>query len=209
MAIGLGLMFGFHFDENFNYPYISRTVSEFWQRWHISLSSWFRDYLFYPVSRKAVPLGQKARKRWGKTVGRLVPSVIALSVVWLSTGIWHGASWTYILWGVYYGILLICALIFAPLSKKLAKGLHIHTQSVRNPAHRDPGAAGLCAVPLHLHAPGAGVFRSHVWPDGKRCGRRCCGDCAEKSCLGTDPVRVGIYPHSLLGSEAYGEVRQL
>ena len=130
MAIGLGLMFGFHFDENFNYPYISRTVSEFWQRWHISLSSWFRDYLFYPVSRKAVPLGQKARKRWGKTVGRLVPSVIALSVVWLSTGIWHGASWTYILWGVYYGILLICALIFAPLSKKLAKGLHIHTQSV-------------------------------------------------------------------------------
>mgnify|MGYP001302597434 FL=1 len=104
MAIGLGRMFGFHFLENFNYPYISRTVSEFWQRWHISLSSWFRDYLFYPVSRKAVPLGQKARKRWGKTVGRLVPSVIALSVVWLSTGIWHGASWTYILWGVYYGI---------------------------------------------------------------------------------------------------------
>lgn len=129
MAIGLGRMFGFHFDENFNYPYISRTVSEFWQRWHISLSTWFRDYLFYPVSRKAVPLGKKVRKRFGKTAGRLTPTVIALAVVWLSTGIWHGASWGYILWGVYYGILLISGLIFLPTSKKWVKQLHINTDS--------------------------------------------------------------------------------
>lgn len=129
MAIGLGLMFGFHFDENFNYPYISRTVSEFWQRWHISLSSWFRDYLFYPVSRKAVPLGKKVKQRWGKTAGRLTPSIIALAVVWLSTGIWHGASWGYILWGVYYGVLLIAALIFQPTSKKWVKSLKINTDS--------------------------------------------------------------------------------
>ena len=129
MAIGLGLMFGFHFEENFNYPYISRTVSEFWNRWHISLSSWFRDYLFYPVSRKTQPLGKKAKVRWGKTAGRLVPSVIALAVVWLSTGIWHGASWCYILWGVYYGILLISALIFQPTSKKWVKKLKINTGS--------------------------------------------------------------------------------
>lgn len=129
MAIGLGLMFGFHFDENFNYPYISRTVSEFWNRWHISLSSWFRDYLFYPVSRKAVPLGKKVRARWGKAAGRLTPTVIALSVVWLSTGIWHGASWNYILWGVYYGVLLIAALIFQPTSKKLVRKLNINTEA--------------------------------------------------------------------------------
>jgi len=129
MAIGLGLMFGFHFEENFNYPYISRTVSEFWQRWHISLSSWFRDYLFYPVSRKAVPLGKKVKKRWGKTAGRLTPNLIALAVVWFSTGIWHGASWGYILWGVYYGILLISALIFQPTSKKLVKRLNINTDT--------------------------------------------------------------------------------
>ena len=127
MAIGLGLMFGFHFDENFNYPYISRTVSEFWQRWHISLSSWFRDYLFYPVSRKAAPLGKKVKARWGKAAGRLTPSVIALSVVWLSTGVWHGASWGYILWGVYYGILLIGELIFQPTTKKWIKKLKINT----------------------------------------------------------------------------------
>ena len=129
MAIGLGLMFGFHFEENFNYPYISRTVSEFWNRWHISLSSWFRDYLFYPVSRKAVPLGKKVKARWGKAAGRLTPSVIALSVVWLSTGVWHGASWGYILWGVYYGVLLISALIFQPTSKKWVKKLKIDTSS--------------------------------------------------------------------------------
>lgn len=126
MAIGLGLMFGFHFDENFNYPYISRTVSEFWQRWHISLSSWFRDYLFYPVSRKAVPLGKKVKQRWGKTAGRLAPNIVALAVVWFSTGIWHGANWTYILWGVYYGILLIAALIFQPTAKKWAKKLNVN-----------------------------------------------------------------------------------
>ncbi len=129
MAIGLGLMFGFHFDENFNYPYISRTVSEFWQRWHISLGSWFRDYLFYPVSRKAVPLGKKVKQRWGKAAGRLAPNVVALSAVWLCTGIWHGASWGYILWGVYYGVLLISALIFQPTSKKWTKKLNLNTES--------------------------------------------------------------------------------
>lgn len=129
MAIGLGLMFGFHFDENFNYPYISRTVSEFWQRWHISLGSWFRDYLFYPVSRKLVPLGKKVKKRWGKAAGRLVPNVIALAAVWLCTGVWHGASWCYILWGVYYGLLLISSLIFQPTFKKWTMRLRVNTSS--------------------------------------------------------------------------------
>lgn len=129
MAIGLGLMFGFHFEENFNNPYISRTVPEFWNRWHISLSTWFRDYLFYPVSRKLVPLSKRVKKRFGKTAGRLTPSVIALAVVWLSTGIWHGARWGYILWGVYYGVLLIASLIFQPTSKKWVRRLNINTGS--------------------------------------------------------------------------------
>ncbi len=129
MAIGLGLMFGFHFEENFRYPYISRTVSEFWNRWHISLSSWFRDYLFYPVSRKAAPLARKVRKRWGKAAGRLAPSIVALSVVWLSTGVWHGASWGYILWGVYYGVLLIGGLICQPTFKKWVKRWNIDTKA--------------------------------------------------------------------------------
>lgn len=93
MAIGIGLMLGFKFLENFDYPYISKTVTEFWRRWHMSLGSWFRDYLYFPLGGSRV-----------KSKGRLV---FNLAVVWLATGIWHGASWNFILWGVLYGILLI------------------------------------------------------------------------------------------------------
>lgn len=92
MAIGLGQMFGFTFPENFNYPYISKTVTEFWRRWHISLGSWFRDYLYYPLGGSRV-----------KSKGRLV---FNLMVVWTATGMWHGASLNFILWGVGYGILI-------------------------------------------------------------------------------------------------------
>ena len=92
MAIGLGRMFGFKFLENFNYPYISKSITEFWRRWHISLGSWFRDYLYFPLGGSRVD----SRKRL----------VFNLSVVWFATGVWHGANWTFILWGVLYGILI-------------------------------------------------------------------------------------------------------
>ncbi|PGS48698.1 MBOAT family protein [Bacillus sp. AFS041924] len=88
MAIGLGKIFGFHFLENFNYPYISRSVSEFWRRWHISLGTWFRDYLYIPL---------------GGNRGSNLETYRNLFIVWLATGIWHGASWTFIAWGLYYG----------------------------------------------------------------------------------------------------------
>ena len=92
MAIGLGKMFGFHFLENFNYPYISKSVSEFWRRWHVSLGSWFRDYVYFPMGGSRV-----------ESKGRLV---LNLFVVWSLTGIWHGANWTFILWGLMYFVLL-------------------------------------------------------------------------------------------------------
>ena len=92
MAIGLGRIFGFHFDENFNYPYISRSVTEFWRRWHISLSTWFRDYVYIPLGGNRV----------GK--GRHIFNILA---VWALTGLWHGAAWNFVLWGVYYGLLLL------------------------------------------------------------------------------------------------------
>lgn len=92
MAIGLGKMFGFNFLENFNYPYISKTITEFWRRWHISLGSWFRDYVYFPLGGSRV-----------KTRGRLI---LNLFVVWLLTGIWHGANWTFILWGLLYGVII-------------------------------------------------------------------------------------------------------
>ncbi|MBQ7594004.1 MAG: MBOAT family protein [Synergistaceae bacterium] len=92
MAIGLGLMFGFHFSENFNYPYIASSVSDFWHRWHISLSTWFRDYVYIPLGGSRV-----SKSRW----------LVNIFTVWLLTGIWHGANWTFILWGMIYFVLLV------------------------------------------------------------------------------------------------------
>jgi alginate O-acetyltransferase complex protein AlgI len=89
MAIGLGRIFGFHFDENFNYPFICRNITEFWQRWHISLGSFFRDYLLY------LPIFGKRRK------------YLNLFLVWFSTGLWHGANWNYIIWGLYFGLFIL------------------------------------------------------------------------------------------------------
>jgi alginate O-acetyltransferase complex protein AlgI len=91
MAIGLGHMFGFNFLENFNFPYISRSISEFWRRWHISLGSWFRDYVY-------IPLGGNRKGPW-KTYRNLL-------IVWTITGFWHGASWTFLAWGFYYAVLI-------------------------------------------------------------------------------------------------------
>lgn len=92
MAIGLGRMFGFHFPENFNYPYISRSATEFWRRWHISLGSWFRDYVYIPMGGNRV-----TRPRW----------IWNLAVVWALTGVWHGANWTFLCWGLFYFVLLL------------------------------------------------------------------------------------------------------
>ncbi len=97
MAIGLGKLLGFEFRENFDYPYISGSVTEFWRRWHMSLGSWFRDYVYIPLggNRKGLPVQLRN-----------------IAVVWLLTGLWHGASWNFVLWGVYYGLLLVIEKLF-------------------------------------------------------------------------------------------------
>ena len=92
MAIGLGKIFGFDFIENFNYPYISRSISEFWRRWHMSLGSWFRDYVYIPLGGNRVKTG-----RW----------VFNILVVWMLTGLWHGAAWNFVLWGLLYAVFLM------------------------------------------------------------------------------------------------------
>ena len=92
MAIGLGKMFGFHFLENFNYPFIANSITDFWRRWHISLGTWFKDYVYIPLGGNRVSLARQ---------------VINIMIVWFLTGFWHGAAWNFILWGVYFGILLI------------------------------------------------------------------------------------------------------
>lgn len=91
MAIGLGRMFGFHFLENFNFPYVSRSISEFWRRWHISLGTWFRDYVYFPLGGSRVSVSRH---------------YINLFIVWGLTGLWHGANWTFIVWGLLYFVLI-------------------------------------------------------------------------------------------------------
>lgn len=111
MAIGLGRMFGFHFEENFNYPYISKTVSEFWRRWHISLQTWFRDYVYFPLGGSRV---SKPRM------------ILNLLIVWGLTGIWHGANWTFIAWGLLYFVILTFEKL-SGLSRKNYWWGHIYT----------------------------------------------------------------------------------
>ena len=109
MAIGLGKMFGFHFVENFNYPYIATSITDFWRRWHISLSSWFRDYVYIPLGGSRCSKG-----RW----------MLNIMIVWSLTGLWHGASYNFILWGLYYGVLLMMEkLLFKKYLDKL-KGIN-------------------------------------------------------------------------------------
>ncbi len=112
MAIGLGKMFGFEFLENFDYPYISKSVSEFWRRWHISLGTWFRDYVYFPLG------GSRVKKK-----SRLV---LNLFIVWTLTGIWHGANWTFVVWGLFYFVILTLEKLTG-FSKKLGFFSHIYT----------------------------------------------------------------------------------
>ena len=104
MAIGLGLMFGFRILENFNYPLIASSITDFWRRWHISLSSWFRDYIYIPLGGNRV-----SKIKWIRNI----------FVVWFLTGFWHGASWNFIIWGLYFGIILVIEKMF--LKKYLDK----------------------------------------------------------------------------------------
>ncbi len=104
MAIGMGRMFGFHFLENFHYPYMALSITDFWRRWHISLSTWFRDYIYIPLG------GNRVKKsRWACN----------LLAVWALTGFWHGAQWNFVLWGLYYGVILLLEKLF--LGKYLAR----------------------------------------------------------------------------------------
>lgn len=119
MAIGLGKMFGFEFRENFNYPYLSKSISEYWRRWHISLGEWFRDYLYYPLSLgPAIRLRKKAATKFSKKTAAVISNTFVLFVVWMSTGIWHGANWTFVLWGFIQFVCILSEQYRKPLKNK-------------------------------------------------------------------------------------------
>ena len=140
MAIGLGRMIGFEFLENFNYPYISKSITEFWRRWHMSLGTWFRDYLY-------IPLGGN---RCGKA-----RQILNITIVWAATGIWHGANWTFLIWGLYYAfwLLLEKTFLLKYLEKSKVLEPYIHHRHCR---------AGLAALQARGHHPRRPVHERHA-----------------------------------------------
>ncbi len=128
---GLGNMMGIQLPENFNQPFFAKTINEFWQRWHISLGSWLRDYIFYPISfsNGIKKISQKSKNRFSAYYSNLVPTAVALFFVWLANGFWHGAAWKYVVYGLYYYVLMMLGLFLEPLFAKMCKKLGINRKS--------------------------------------------------------------------------------
>jgi len=148
MALGLGRILGFRFLENFNYPFIAKSISEFWQRWHISMGTWFREYIYIPLGGNRV-----SKLKWARNI----------FIVWFCTGLWHGAAWNFIVWGLYFGVLLAVEKLFLlKLIKMIPKFLqHVyvlvivtisfvifHLESLANIISHFKGMFGALAVPL-------------------------------------------------------------
>ncbi|HZK56700.1 MAG TPA: MBOAT family O-acyltransferase, partial [Clostridia bacterium] len=119
ITIGIAQVLGIKVQENFERPYFSKSITEYWRRWHISMGAWFRNYVFYPisVSRPMLNLSKYSRQRFGNAIGRRIPVYISTIIVWFTTGVWHGASWNFIVWGLMNGIVIIISLEFEPFYK--------------------------------------------------------------------------------------------
>lgn len=119
ISIGLSNCYCITLPENFNHPYFAIGIDDYWRRWHSTLGQWFKDYIFYPlsISKFSLKLGKGAKKIMPE-FGKKVPAIFGLLVVWFLTGLWHGASWNYVLWGLYFGVIIILSVIFQPLINK-------------------------------------------------------------------------------------------
>ena len=128
---GFSQILGLKLEENFNHPFFSRSTAEFWRRWHITLGAWFKDYVYMPlvISPKLISFSKVIRDKFGMRAGKSVMTVIPLLVVWLLTGLWHSTGWNYVVWGLYWGALIIGANVFAPEIKKLTERLCINTDA--------------------------------------------------------------------------------
>lgn len=131
MASGFSGILGIELAQNFKRPYFSTSLAEFWRRWHITLCAWFRDYLFYPIymSKKCMEIGKKFRKSGHKKAATIIPTFIATVIVWFLTGLWHGAYWTEIVWGLCNGLIMMFSLQFKTGYEKINKKLHINEES--------------------------------------------------------------------------------
>ena len=131
MAVGMGRLFGISITENFRQPFFSRTASEFWQRWHITLGAWLRDYIYYPISlsKPMKKLTSALRKKMGNRYGPLVASSVALLAVWLGNGLWHGAGTQYLFFGMYYFVLIVAGGFLEPAMQKFAQKTGLNRDS--------------------------------------------------------------------------------
>ena len=132
IIIGSGQLFGVTLPENFRQPFCAQSAAEFWRRWHITLGTWFKTYIFYPVSMSA-PVkrwNQYGRKHFGRYVTMLGTSAMALFPVWLCNGLWHGARWSYIFYGMYYFTLILLGIAVEPVRDRILKALHISEKSI-------------------------------------------------------------------------------
>lgn len=131
VVTGMGQIFGVNMPENFKQPFFSKSISDFWTRWHITLGAWFREYIFYPVSltNGCKKITTSARKKLGNYYGPMIASSIALFCVWICNGLWHGAAWTFVFFGLYHFTLILLGNIFNPLFKKILNYLHINVKS--------------------------------------------------------------------------------
>ena len=127
MILGISELFGIQMAENFKQPYFSTSLADFWRRWHISLGKWMRDYVFYPfaVTKPMKNFSKWANKKWGKHLGRVLAPALGNILVFFIVGIWHGAEWHYIIWGLYNGIIIASSDILEPVYDKIIETLHI------------------------------------------------------------------------------------
>ncbi len=131
IARGASMIFGIEINRNFNHPMMARSVSEWWRRWHMSLSSWWRDYIYMPMatSLKFITKCANVKKKFGKSAGKLFKDAVPIFLIWITTGLWHGTGMTYFAWGVYFSILFTCSSVFSAWNRKMAERLHINPES--------------------------------------------------------------------------------
>ncbi len=129
IAMGSARVFGIRLTPNFLHPYFSKTMPEFWRRWHVTLGNWFKDYVFFPfsISKFSLKLNKNARKVFGDGAGKIIAVSMPILLVWMLTGIWHGAEWKYVAWGLFHGVLIMLSTIFTPYSQKLVEKWKIRT----------------------------------------------------------------------------------
>ena len=131
IVAGISEMFGIKLDKNFDHPYFSKTMPEFWRRWHISLGEWFKDYIYYPVSASSLVkrVKKSCKAKNNKRAGELFASCFPAFVVWLITGIWHGAAWKFVAWGLFHASLIIMGTLCSDFNSRLTEKLHIQTDT--------------------------------------------------------------------------------